>query len=125
MRLLLDANLSPSLSAGLADAGFGALHVGDVGLLTASDAAIIDYARANDLVVVTVDSDFAAMLAVAGAATPSVVQLRDVGELVPSAHLALLTANLDTVAEDLEAGAVVSLSPTRLAVRRLPIEHDE
>lgn len=125
MRLLLDANLSPSLSAGLADAGFEALHVGDVGLLTASDAAIIDYARANDLVVVTVDSDFAAMLAVAGAATPSVVQLRDVGELVPSAHLALLTANLDTVAEDLEAGAAVSLSPTRLAVRRLPIEHDE
>lgn len=104
MRLLLDANLSPSILAGLAGAGFEALHVGDVGLLTASDVAIIDYARVNDLVVVTVDSDFAAMLAVAGAAKPSVVQLRDVGELAPSVHLALLSANLDTVAEDLEAG---------------------
>jgi predicted nuclease of predicted toxin-antitoxin system len=125
VRLLLDANLSPSLTAGLADAGFQALHVGDVGLLTASDAEIIDHARSNDLVVVTVDSDFAAMLAVAGAATPPVVQLRDVGELAPSAHLALLTANLGTVAQDLEAGAIVSLSPMRLAVRRLPIDHDE
>jgi predicted nuclease of predicted toxin-antitoxin system len=115
VRLLVDANLSPSLIAGLVEAGFEALHVGDVDLLTASDAAIIDYGRANDLVVVTVDSDFAAALAIAGAAQPSVVQLRDVGELTPSAHLALLTANLGTVVEDLEAGAIVSLSPTRVA----------
>lgn len=64
------------------------------------------------------------MLAIAGAAQPSVVQLRDVGELAPPAHLALLVANLGTVVDDLEAGAIVSLSPTRLAVRRLPIEHD-
>ena len=125
MRLLLDANLSPSLIVGLKGAGFEALHVGDVDLLTASDAAIIEHARANDLVVVTVDSDFAAMLAIAGAARPSVVQLREVGELAPPAHLALLVANLAAVADDLEVGAIVSLSPTRLAVRRLPVEHDE
>ena len=125
MRLLLDANLSPSLTAGLVDAGFEALHVGDVGLLTATDAAIIDYARTNDLVVATVDSDFAAALAVAGVASPSVVQLRGVGELAPSVHLALLAANLSTVAEDLEVGAIVSLGPTRLAVRRLPIDRNE
>ncbi len=73
----------------------------------------------------TVDSDFAAMLAIAGAAQPSVVQLRDVGELAPSAHLALLAANLGPVVADLEAGAIASLSPTRLAVRCLPIERDE
>lgn len=59
MRLFLDANLSPSLVDGLSNAGFEALHVGFVDLLTASDAAIVDYARANDLVVVTADSDFA------------------------------------------------------------------
>ena len=125
MRLLLDANLSPSIVAGLTDAGFEALHVGDVDLLTARDDAIINFAQANDHVVVTVDSDFAAMLAIAGAAKPSVVQLRDVGELPPPVHLELLTANLSTVVEDLEDGAIVSLSPTRLAVRRLPIDHDE
>ncbi len=125
MRLLVDANLSPALIEGLAEAGFEALHVGDVGLLTASDAAIIEYARAHDLVLVTVDSDFAAMLAITGTEQPSVVQLRDVGELAPPAHLALLVANLGTVVGDLEAGAIVSLSPTRLAVRRLPIERDQ
>lgn len=116
MRLLLDANLSPSLIEEVIEAGFEALHVGDVDLLTASDEAIIEYARTNGLVLVTVDSDFAAMLA---------ITVRDVGELAPPAHLALLVANLGTVVGDLEAGAMVSLSPTRLAVRRLPIERDQ
>ncbi len=51
MRLLLDANLSPSLIDGLTDAGFDALHVGDIDLLTASDTTIVEYARANGLVV--------------------------------------------------------------------------
>lgn len=125
MRLLIDANLSPSLVDGLVEAGFDALHLGDVDLLTASDAVIIEYARANDLVLVAVDSDFAAMLAIAGSAQPSVVQLRDVGELAPPAHLALLVANLGTVVGDLDAGAMVSLSPSRLAVRRLPIDRNQ
>lgn len=121
MKLLIDANLSPSITAGLAEASFEAVHVGEVDLLTASDAAIVEYARAKDLVVVTVDSDFAAMLAIEGAERPSVVQLRDVAELGPTAHLALLVDNLGAVADDIEVGAIVSLSPTRLAVRRLPI----
>jgi hypothetical protein len=36
----------------------------------------------------------------------------------------LLVANLGTVVGDLEAEAMVSLSPTRLAVHRLPVERD-
>ncbi len=56
-----------------------------------------------------------------GSAGPSVVLLRHVSELPWPVHLSLLVDNLPAVAEDLKAGAVVSLSPTRLAVRRLPI----
>ncbi len=70
---------------------------------------------------VTADSDFAATLALSGADKPSVVHIRGVAELPPEAHLRRLTDNLTAVDEDLEAGAVVSLSPTRLAVHRLPI----
>jgi hypothetical protein len=39
----------------------------------------------------------------------------------PDAHTALLTANLRSIAADIERGAIVSLSPTRLAIRDLPI----
>lgn len=116
MKLLIDANLSPSITAGLAEAGFEAVHVGEVDLLTASDSAIVEYACANDLVVVTVDSDFAAMLAIEGAERPSVVQLREVAELGPTADLALLVANLGAVAEDIDVGAIVSAArPSRNA----------
>lgn len=49
------------------------------------------------------------------------VLLRHVAELTWRDHQALLVDNLTAVLADLRDGAVVSLSPTRLAVRRLPI----
>ncbi len=121
MKLLLDANLSPTIRSGLEAAGHEVAHVGDAELLHASDREILDYAGERDLVIVTADSDFASMLALAGAERPSVLQLRGVAERKPAVHLELLVQNLPAVADDLDRGAVVSLSPTRLAVRRLPI----
>lgn len=121
MKLLLDANLSPALVGLLTGAGHETIHVADVGLLTASDAAIFDYAVTEGWVVVTADSDFPMMLALRRAGSPSVVLLRHATHLRPGAQAALLVANLPTVSRDLESGAVVSLSPTRLAVRDLPI----
>ena len=44
-----------------------------------------------------------------------------VAELVAEEHLQLLIANLPQIADDLDRGAIVSLSPTRLAVRDLPL----
>lgn len=54
-------------------------------------------------------------------ATPSVILLRAVAELSPDDHAALLVANVSNVVEELEQGAIVSLSPNRLRVRRLPM----
>lgn len=122
MRFLLDANLSPQLLEGLHAAGYVARHVADLGLLDASDLAIFDRAAADGDVVITADSDFSMLLAARGSSGPSVVLLRHVAELPWPAHQALLLDNLPAVLADLDAGAVVSLSPTRLAVRRLPIE---
>ena len=39
-----------------------AAHVGDVGLLTAADRTILEDAAANDLVIVSADTDFGKML---------------------------------------------------------------
>jgi hypothetical protein len=44
MRLLVDANLSPKVAAGLREAGFEAMHVADLDLLTATDDQIFDRA---------------------------------------------------------------------------------
>jgi predicted nuclease of predicted toxin-antitoxin system len=122
MRLLLDANLSATLAVTLTKAGHDTNHVADVGLLHASDDAIFDYAAEHGQVVVTADTDFPIMLALRRVAAPSVVLLRHVTELPRQEHGALLIANLPQVRDELDRGAIVSLSPTRLAVRTLPIE---
>lgn len=121
MKLLVDANLSPSVAEGLRTAGFEAVHVVDLGLVTASDDEIFDAASAEGLTVVTADSDFGMLLALRRATSPSVVQLRHVAELGSLEHVGLLSANLPQIADDLDRGAIALLSPTRLAVRDLPI----
>lgn len=121
MKLLLDANLSPRLVQALVDAGYEAVHVDGEGLLGASDTAIFDHARERGLVVVTADSDFPMLLALRRSSNPSVIHLRDVAELTAEVHGGLLIANLPAIHEALERGAIVSLSPTRVAIRDLPI----
>lgn len=82
---------------------------------------IFDRAAKDGDVLITADSDFSMLLAARGSAGPSVVLLRHAAELPWHEHQALLLANLPAVLSELREGAVVSLSPTRLAVRRLPI----
>jgi predicted nuclease of predicted toxin-antitoxin system len=76
VHLLIDANLSPKVADVLSKAGLESVHVGNVGLLTAPDRTILDYASANALVIVSADSDFGELLAATrGATRPSVVLL--------------------------------------------------
>ena len=58
MKLLLDANVSPRLVAGLADVFPGSVHVREVGLARATDAAIWGYARDQGLTTISKDSGF-------------------------------------------------------------------
>ncbi len=51
MNYVVDANLSPRLAVLLRDAGHDAVHVRDIGLRTASDDEIIDYAISTDRIV--------------------------------------------------------------------------
>lgn len=57
-KLLFDQNLSPRLVLALADVYPNSKHVADVGLATASDDVIWQYAATNDLMIVTKDDDF-------------------------------------------------------------------
>jgi predicted nuclease of predicted toxin-antitoxin system len=121
MKLLIDANLAPRVAEALRDAGFVAAHVADIDLVAAADSEIFDRAVVDGYTVVTADSDFGMLLALRRTTSPSVVHLRGVAEPRPEQHVALLVANLPKVSDDLDRGAIVSLSPSRLAVRDLPI----
>jgi predicted nuclease of predicted toxin-antitoxin system len=59
VKFLIDAQLPPALGRWLSTGGHEAEHVGDVGLLEASDTAVWSYALRTGAVIVTKDEDFA------------------------------------------------------------------
>ena len=63
MRLLVDLNLSTRWVPVLQEAGFDAVHWSPIGRLDAADTEVMAHAVANDLVVLTQDLDFGAILA--------------------------------------------------------------
>ena len=120
MKLLIDANLSPRVAHRLAVAGHDAHQLFDVELGTATDEEILDAAADDDRVDVSSDTDFGALLARFDRTRPSFVLLRHGNELTPDAQADLLLTALVDAATELEAGAVVSVSPGHLRARRLP-----
>lgn len=57
MKLLFDENLSPNLVVRLADLFPDSCHVREVGLESAADPVVWDYAKSNGLVIVSKDAD--------------------------------------------------------------------
>jgi len=76
MGLLLDQGLPHSAVLHLKNADIEVAHVGDRGLATAGDSKILDFGRQEGRIVVTLDADFHALLALPGATGPSVIRIR-------------------------------------------------
>ncbi|MEW6219878.1 MAG: DUF5615 family PIN-like protein [Thermodesulfobacteriota bacterium] len=119
MKLLLDQGLARSVVALLAPDGIDAVHVADLGYATATDAAILDLARAQGRVVVTLDADFHGLLACAAACVPSVVRIRIQG-LRAEGLAQVLRQVCHQCAAELIRGAAVTVQEDRIRVRLLP-----
>ncbi|WP_315791199.1 DUF5615 family PIN-like protein [Fischerella sp. JS2] len=123
MRLLLDQGLPLSAAALLRDANIDAIHVGEIGMSEAEDAEIIQRARDEERSVVTLDADFHALLALDVATTPSVIRIR-IERLRAQALTDLLLIVIAECEEDLEQGSAVTVEPSRIRIRRLPLVSD-
>jgi predicted nuclease of predicted toxin-antitoxin system len=75
MKLLLDQNLSPRLVQKLADLYPVSIHVTAVGLDSALDKDVWQYARQNQLIIVSKDADFNELSLVWGT-PPKVIWIR-------------------------------------------------
>lgn len=124
MKLIVDMNLSPKWVTGLLAAGFDAEHWSSIGAANDSDAAIMDYARTHDCVVLTNDLDFSAILAVTHARKPSVVQIRADDLRFVSIGAQVIRA-LTQMADELAQGALINIDPLRTRIRVLPLVRDE
>jgi predicted nuclease of predicted toxin-antitoxin system len=120
MKFLLDQGLPRSTVQHLSAAGVTSDHVGDLGLAAATDETILAEARTRDAVVVTLDSDFHALLALSGATTPSVIRIRMQG-LRGDGVANIILQVIATAQSELEAGAAVTVTNRRLALRKLPL----
>jgi predicted nuclease of predicted toxin-antitoxin system len=121
VRFLVDQNLSPLIAAGLRKAGYDAAHTNDLGLERAEDNDVLLRARSEERIVVSADTDFGALLAESGTATPSVILIRRTADRSADRLLRLVLANLPTVEEALADGAIVVFDAERMRVRRLPL----
>ena len=120
MKFLLDMNLAHRGVDWLALAGEEAVHWSSIGRGNAPDSEIMAYAKANDLVVITHDLDFGAILAATHGEKPSVVQIRAEDNSPDTIGVQVLAA-LRQTATELEAGALVTVEPARSRVRLLPL----
>ena len=122
MRFLIDMNLSPKWVQFLTQAGHQATHWSEVGPGDAPDQELLDYAAANQLVIMTHDLDFGTLLAIGGLSTPSVIQFRTQRILPHQAGEQLLAA-VQTSQPDLDKGALVTIEPAKHRLTVLPINH--
>jgi predicted nuclease of predicted toxin-antitoxin system len=125
VKFLIDQNRSPRLGALLRDAGHDAVHTLEVGLEEAEDDELLALAAEQQRIVVSGDTDFGALLALAHRRSPSVILFR--ARHMPSAadQAAVILGYLDDLADDLRHGAVVVITDDRIRVRRLPLIHED
>lgn len=119
-KLLLDQGLPRSAGVILSQRGWDAVHVGDIGMAEATDVEILGYAKQETRVVITLDADFHALLAVKAASAPSVVRIR-IERLKGLALADLLEKIWSMAQEDLSRGAMVTVTERSLRIKHLPV----
>lgn len=121
MRWLLDQGLPRSAAGILNNAQENAVHVGDLGMAEAPDTAILKHASGESRIIVTLDADFHALLAMAGASKPAVIRIREEG-LKGSQLAALLLQIAKEYEKELQNGCVMTFFGGKIRYRALPIQ---
>jgi predicted nuclease of predicted toxin-antitoxin system len=118
--VLLDQGLPRTAAGLLREAGWDVQHVSERGMSQAEDVTIIEVARQEGRVVVTLDADFHALLAVSGAQGPSVLRIRMEG--LKADQVASLIEQVFAVAGNaLALGAMVTVLDGKIRIKHLPI----
>lgn len=121
MRILVDMNLTPEWCEYLRRAGHDAVHWSTIGPHAAPDSALMRFAADDRRVVFTHDLDFGVAIAMTGASGPSIVQVRTT-DPVPTTIGEIVVGALRQFEGELEKGAIVTIDPTKVRARVLPLE---
>ena len=120
IKMLLDQGLPRTAASLLRERGWDVQHVSERGMSRAEDSAIIALARLEQRMVVTLDADFHALLAVSGATGPSVLRIRMEG-LKADQVVSLVERVLALASEELNQGAMITLADGKVRIKLLPV----
>lgn len=112
--------ISPDTVSWLRSRGHDAVHLHERGLERLTDPEVLEEARREGRVLLTHDLDFSQLLALSGAASPSVIVFR-LADMRPESVNRHLEWVLRQAQEDLARGAIISVREGQIRVRRLPI----
>jgi predicted nuclease of predicted toxin-antitoxin system len=120
MRFLADMGISPDTVAYLRALGHDAVHLADERLYKLPDDQVLVKATTEQRAILTADLDFSAIMALSGRQLPSVITFR-LADMRPENVNRHLAALLAVHADDIAAGALVTVTEHRARIRRLPV----
>jgi len=121
MKFLVDMPASPGLAKWLGEKGYDAVHASDIGLFKTKDTGIIETAREQNRIIITVDLDFPQLLALSHAKDPGIILFRG-GNYNEQEMLSLLQRVLDNVKDEKIYNAITVVDKVR--IRRCPLPID-
>lgn len=116
IKFLLDAGVPRTIQKFLKDQGYKAVHVADIGLMSAIDGDIYDYAQSHSYILITRDKGFGNLLEYASAEIGIVVikdlnlGAREIAEIFVSAWAEISTDQL--------SGVLVIIDRNKVRIRR-------
>jgi predicted nuclease of predicted toxin-antitoxin system len=121
VRFLADVNVSRRVVALLREKGLDVVRVSEILDPRTADPVILEEARSRDAVVISHDQDFTALLALSGATSPSLINLRV--SYADSERLAdEIAAVARSAARALAEGAIATVDDGGARVLPLPVE---
>ena len=121
MKFLADMPISPKTVTHLRSIGHDIYRISEKGLPRAKDREIVDIAIKEERTIMTMDLDFAAIIAQSKKSFPSAIIFR----LSDESHEIinpLLEKILPEIENDILKGAIVMVEDDRVRIRNLPIE---
>jgi predicted nuclease of predicted toxin-antitoxin system len=120
IRFLIDMGLPRRAAEDLRRDGWDVAHVGELGMAQAPDQEILAFAEKGRFTIVTLDGDFAKLLALGEKRVPSLIHLR-LPDLDREATVQLLKRVVPLVLDDLGKGCIASVGPLGVRIRALPL----
>lgn len=120
MKILLDEGLPRRAAARLRERGMDAIHVTEIAEAGTADFLILQEARTSERIVVTLDADFHALLAIHGWSSPSVIRIRREGLSADDVR-DLVVRLINDHEEALQSGVALSVRAHLVGIRKLPL----